>query len=124
MAIGRAGGTSGRRCVLLVEDEYFIADDLHQAFAAAGAEVVGPVATVRDALAIVEKRPVDAAVVDINLQGELAFEVVDALLAKGIRTGFATGYASETIPPAFRRLPRWQKPFDPEEVARSLLVDD
>ena len=124
MVVAMAGDTGRERRVLLVEDEYFIADDLHQAFEAAGARVLGPVATVEDALALVEEKVVDAALVDINLQGELAFRVVEALLARGIRTGFATGYASETIPPAFRRLPRWQKPFDPEEVARSLLVDD
>jgi len=65
---------------------------------------------------------VDAAVVDINLQGEMGFAVVRELLARGIKTGFATGYNADAIPPDFQHLPRWQKPFDAKEVAKTLLV--
>ena len=43
---------AGRR-ILLVEDEYFIAHDMARAFQNNGAEIVGPVANVDDALDLV-----------------------------------------------------------------------
>lgn len=48
-----AGGLEGLR-LLVVEDEYFIAIDTAEKLAAAGAIVVGPVATVEDALMLIE----------------------------------------------------------------------
>ena len=46
---------AGRR-VLLVEDDYFIAIDLKSGFEAGGAEVLGPVPSVGEALALRRRR--------------------------------------------------------------------
>ena len=43
------GSLSGRR-VLVVEDEYYLADDIGRALRSAGADVAGPVGEVEDAL--------------------------------------------------------------------------
>ncbi len=69
--------------VLVAEDDYFIAKGLVRHLAQAGAAVVGPVPTVADALAAVEGGGIDAAVLDINLRGDLVYPVADALLARG-----------------------------------------
>ena len=58
--------------VLVAEDEFLIADDLAHALACEGAEVVGPAATVEQGIDAVRTRPVDAAILDINLGGALA----------------------------------------------------
>jgi CheY-like chemotaxis protein len=61
---------AGRR-ILVVEDEYFLADDIHHALAQLGAEVVGPVPTLRGALEVLaDESRIDAAVLDINLRNE------------------------------------------------------
>jgi hypothetical protein len=43
----------------------------------------------------------DGAVVDINLQGELAYPIGDALIERGIPFVFTTGYDQAGIPTAY-----------------------
>ena len=81
--------------VLIVEDEYYLAADLELALKAQGAGVVGPICDLPDALSAVAKGGFDAAVIDVNLHGEFAYNVADALKRRGIPFVFATGYSQE-----------------------------
>jgi CheY-like chemotaxis protein len=111
----------GKR-ILLVEDEYFIVDDLARAFRAAGAVVLGPVATVSEALMlVVASGALDGAVLDINLQGEPVYPVADALVTRGVPFIFSTGYDRETIPSRFDGYMRCEKPVSPERVVKALF---
>lgn len=94
------------RCVLVVEDEYFIADAMQRGLRKAGARVVGPAASVAEALALLQAEPVDGAVLDLNLDNEKTFPVADALEARGIPFLFATGYNLADIPPDWRHVTR------------------
>jgi CheY-like chemotaxis protein len=110
------------RHVLIVEDEYLIAQEMVCQFRAAGAEVVGPVATVRGALELVKKAVrLDGAVIDINLRGEMAYPVADALVRRGIPLVIATGYDVNTLPARYDGLPACEKPIDVQRVARALF---
>ena len=53
--------------MLVAEDQIFIALDLALAVEDAGGEVAGPVACVESALALIETRPITAAILDFNL---------------------------------------------------------
>ena len=53
--------------VLIVEDEPFIAWDLAQAVEAAGGIVIGPAATLAQALALIQASVLEAAILDVNL---------------------------------------------------------
>ena len=109
--------------VLIVEDEYLIAEDLAQAFTRRGANVLGPEPTVERALGILRSaQAIDAAVLDVNLNGQLSFPVADALKRRGVRFVFATGY--QNLIPAYRYqgVPRLQKPLGPDAVAYALAV--
>lgn len=111
---------AGRR-VLVVEDDFFIADDLVAALEAEGAIVVGPIPSVRAALELIERGdPLDGAVLDINLQGEMAFPVADALAARSISFVFATGYDQSVVPARFVGVTACEKPFNAEQVARAM----
>ena len=111
----------GKR-ILLVEDEYFIATDLARAFAAAGADVIGPAATLGEALRLIAANaPLDGAVLDINLQGERVYAVADALATRGVPFIFATGYGSDEIPARFVHCKRCEKPVTPEQVVSALF---
>ena len=112
-------GLQGRR-VLLVEDAFLIADALAKLLTAQGVEVVGPVGQLDDALALATSERLDAAILDINLHGELSYPVVDALQERGVPVVFATGYASTVIPAAYAEVQRWEKPFDYTTLARAL----
>jgi CheY-like chemotaxis protein len=106
--------------VLIVEDEYLLADDMAQALRKFGADVVGPVPSSDQALALLAEEPVDAAVLDINLKGQMVFPVADVLREQGVPFVFATGYDEAAVPEAYRDVPRWEKPFRPEDLAKAL----
>ncbi len=105
------GGMAGRR-VLVAEDEYFIAKSLVRDLEKAGAEVIGPVATVAEALDLVRSGALDGAVLDINLRGEMAFAVADALLERGIPLVFASGYSADIVPARYVGITLCEKPVD------------
>lgn len=98
--------------ILVVEDTYFIADDIVAALRDAGALVVGPAPNRRVALSLLASERVDAAVLDINLHGESAYEIADMLMARGKPFVFASGYGRTSIPDAYRDIALWEKPFD------------
>lgn len=114
-------GLRGLR-VLVVEDEYFIAQDMVEVLSAAGAVVVGPVATVADALDAVAREPLGAAVLDISLGEVFAFEVADALAAAGVPYLLSTGYDADFIPHRFAHVPRLGKPAEPGHVVVALVA--
>lgn len=116
-----AASLSGR-AVLLVEDDYFIVKDLRRQFEHEGATVLGPASNVPDALELARTSPrIDAAVLDINLQGEMVFPVADALAERGVPFAFATGYDAEAIPPQHGAVPHCNKPVDASTLAEILF---
>ncbi len=102
--------------ILIVEDEYYLADDLAQQLRAEGAEVVGPVGTLTDAMAQLASARPDFAVVDMNLHGDMAFPIADRLAEEGVPFLIATGYNSASLPERFAGRPRVEKPFNPDDV--------
>jgi len=111
---------AGRR-VLLVEDEYMLAEDLRAEIERQGADVLGPAANVADALMFLARGPAPhVAILDINLQGEMVYPVADALRARGIPFVFATGYEAWAIPEAYADVPRVEKPVEQKRIAEAL----
>jgi len=119
----RVPGVVGKR-LLVVEDEFVIALDLQTLLEAAGHEVVALVASVADALALLEGggdgggpglpgRPplLDGAVLDVNLRGEPATPVADALAARGVPFVFVSGYGAAGRPPGHEEAPVLAKPY-------------
>ncbi|MDQ7246655.1 response regulator [Dongia sedimenti] len=80
--------------ILVVEDDYFVALDLEGGLREAGMEVLGPVPTAEEALALAKAEHPILAVMDIRLAGEkdgidVALELYRAL---GIRCIFASAH--------------------------------
>ena len=105
--VGRLGG----KRILIVEDEYFIASDLQRALAAEGAEVVGPVGDLGQALGLAADRTLDAAILDVNLEGTMSFPIAERLAAERVPFMFLTGYDGWSLPPDYEAAPRLPKPF-------------
>jgi len=92
-----------RAPVLVAEDEPFIALDLALAIEDAGGEVVGPAASVEEALALLSTRTVAAAILDVDLVDGDSWAVVEALAILRVPMIIQTGVG---IPPAWAtRLP-------------------
>ncbi|MBV9783442.1 MAG: response regulator [Acidisphaera sp.] len=112
---------AGRR-VLVVENEYLIAEALREALEDAGAGVLGPVPDVAAALNLLAAGAApDGAVLDVNLGDEMAWPVADALLARGVPFVLATGYDASVIPARYAGVRRCEKPADLDEIARALF---
>lgn len=110
-----AGQRLRGRCVLIVEDEYLLANDLERAFIKAGIDTAGPVPSLAQALALAERK-VDMAVLDINLDGGKVYEVADALIERGVPIVFVTGYDRGDIPGRYASVPLCRKPVGVDEV--------
>jgi hypothetical protein len=65
---------------------------------------------------------IGAAILDVNLGGELVYPVADVLAARGVPFVFATGYGAESIEEQFRHIPVLEKPIEREKIER-LFVD-
>ena len=80
-----------RSAVLIAEDQPFIALDLAMAVEDADGEVVGPAASIKEALALLESRPVVAAILDVNLVDGDISPVVEYLVEHGVPLILQTG---------------------------------
>lgn len=108
--------------ILVVEDEFFLADEIASALSAVGAQVAGPAGSVAAAMKIVEgDTMLHAALLDVNLVGEKVFSVADSLLQRGTPFVFATGYDADVIPERHRGTARIAKPAAVEQIIRALI---
>jgi DNA-binding response OmpR family regulator len=101
-----------QRRILVVEDEYLLADELAYELEEAGAFVLGPVSNVTAALALLDgQTKVDGAVLDLNLGGEPGYPVADALIGRSVPLVLTTGYDARTLPERFADVPVCEKPI-------------
>ncbi len=116
---------SGLR-VLVVEDEYFIATDVARAITDAGADVVGPVPQLDQGLALADCEQLDAAVLDVHLEGGFSYAIAESLTRRGVPYLLLTGYDSWALPEALQDAPRLTKPIQLRTLTahlRALLGD-
>jgi len=107
--------------VLLVEDNYIIALDAEDALRRLGAREIRTAGNVNAALELIDERPPEFAVLDVNLGIETSFEIANRLLTLGVPFAFMTGYGeSESFPDELAHVPRIRKPFTHQSLAAVL----
>jgi len=106
--------------ILVVEDDMMIAIMLEDQLTALGYKVVGPAARVDRALALIDKQPLAAALLDVNVGGEKVDRVADKLHLQRIPFAFVSGYAASWMPRAHADRPRLEKPFQAKDLKRVL----
>ena len=107
--------------VLVLEDELLIAMFLDDLLVDAGYAVVGPAATVAEALAILATEPPpDVALLDFHVAGETSLAVADAMVERGLPMVFLTGYGPEVLPPRYRDRLVLTKPYEGRELIAAL----
>jgi light-regulated signal transduction histidine kinase (bacteriophytochrome) len=108
--------------VLVVEDSFMIISALEFAFENFGWTMVGPASRIHKALALIETERFDAALLDVNLDGEMSWDVAAALKARGVPFVFSTGYEIAGLLPESLRGSRFvKKPFQLRELQQSIL---
>lgn len=111
---------AGRK-ILVVEDEWMIAQHLSMLLEDLEYEVIGPVSNVADALLKIESEHIDCALLDANLNGTSSSPIADAMIAHGSPFIMVTGYGGLDLPTeAMNVAPRLNKPFVEHELKAAL----
>jgi DNA-binding LytR/AlgR family response regulator len=112
------------RQILVVEDEWLIAQELRALLQEQRAAVIGPVATLGETLSLIEgTQKIDAAILDIKLQDGDVFPAAKRLDDRGVPILFHSGYTAATLTPRFANYPVLSKPAAdlPETLVRLML---
>lgn len=110
--------------ILIVEDDYLIADQTRRELERCGAVILGPVPSVDRALELVDDHAPDAAILDINLDGEKVYPLADVLSGRKIPFVFATGYDTSTMPERYRGFILCEKPTELAVIAVALFAPE
>lgn len=106
--------------VLVVEDEFIIADEIASIVESLGHSVAGPAGTVDEATAIIADETLDFAIIDANLRGRSSAELSTLLTENNVRFCVCTGYRLDDIHAAFGDIPVVQKPVRERALASVL----
>lgn len=104
--------------ILIVEDEFLIAIHAAEVMEGLGFSVVGPVATIEQALELLREGAFDGAILDVNLSGTLIFPVAEALAERDIPFILTSGYEATGLPDRWRDRPHLRKPVMERDLAR------
>lgn len=107
--------------VLVVEDEMTIVLMIEDTLLDLGAEVVGPAARLEAALRLARKASIDAAILDVNIQGGNTYPVADILAERGIPFVFCSGYSDWALDERHRDRPRLAKPYSARDLEDQVL---
>lgn len=117
----RDSRTAARGRLLVVEDEALIAMALAQDLGKLGWDIVGPAATVGEARRLLADTLPDAAVLDVNLRGELVYPLAEWLRARRVPFVFCSGYEHLETHSAYDQWPRVRKPVDVQLLDSELI---
>jgi DNA-binding response OmpR family regulator len=107
--------------LLLVEDDGLVAMELDELIRDLGGEVVGPFGRLNRALDAIRQKSITGAVLDIRLDSETTFPIIDLLLERACPILLVTGGAAESFPEKYRHLPRLRKPFGEAEFQQRAI---
>jgi DNA-binding NtrC family response regulator len=106
--------------VLIVEDEAMIRMMLADMLADIGHDVAAEAATLAEARRCAEETDFDFAILDVNLNGEQIFPVVDIIGRRNLPFLLSTGYGANGLPEAYRSAPVLQKPFELDRLRAAI----
>tara|TARA_R110002110_G_scaffold33636_16_gene115317 strand:- start:3212 stop:3583 length:372 start_codon:yes stop_codon:yes gene_type:complete len=111
---------SGKR-ILIVEDEILAAMELTDILESRDCTIVGPVASLKDALPLAESSEYDAAILDITLRDGEVFPLAQWLRERHIPFIFATAYGSSAgLTEDFSDYALVPKPYPEQRLVRAL----
>lgn len=107
--------------VLIVEDETLVAMLVEDLLDELGCQVAATFARVSQAQDYLSRSSeFDAAILDVNIAGEDAYSIAEALDARGVPFVFVTGYGPAGVREEWRERGVVQKPIQQSELAQVL----
>ena len=111
---------AGRR-VLVVEDDFLVSLTTVDFLESLGCEVVGPAARLAAAFEFAQSESLDAAVLDINIAGDMVWPIAEVLRRRGVPFIFLSAHPRlSEIPILFTAVPRLEKPLEQNRLLRQL----
>jgi two-component sensor histidine kinase len=98
--------------IMIVEDEALVAMILEDQLEELGISIVATCASVSEAMNAIEKSAPEAAILDVNLGGQLVYPVADCLIDRGIPFVFITGYGRESVDQRYSFVKILEKPVE------------
>jgi CheY-like chemotaxis protein len=87
--------------ILVAEDSFLLVTLLQDLFDGLGWEMVGPATRLADALQLAREELFDAALLDVNLDGTMSWDVALELRKRGVPFVFGTGYNVSAVLPEY-----------------------
>jgi CheY-like chemotaxis protein len=106
--------------ILVVEDEYLIRMLLEDMLDELGYRVAAAVGNIAEAQQHASATAFQAAILDVNVDGQEIYPVADVLAERGVPFVFVTGYGESSLPERFRGRPALQKPFQADRLKTTL----
>jgi CheY-like chemotaxis protein len=106
--------------ILVVEDEPLIAMMLEEMLQELGCECIGPIGNRVAGPEFARSGELEGAILSLILGGRKAFDIAEALAARGIPFGLASGVQRVGIPEKWLDRPYLEKPFTFADVSRLL----
>lgn len=117
------GSTLAGLRLLVVEDEYMVAEHIGMLIEDSGCDLAGPVGTIEEALLAIREGGLDGVLLDANLNGDSTAPIAAELHAGAVPFIVVTGYGARTLAnEALDEAPRLNKPFSKTEFERTLIA--
>jgi CheY-like chemotaxis protein len=112
--------SAGKR-VLVVEDDFLVSLTTTDFLESLGCEVVGPANCLAAALQLAQSEPLNAAILDINIAGEMIWPVAEELQRRDVPFLFLSAYHQPNVAPnIFAAAPHLEKPLERNASLRHL----
>lgn len=108
------------RSIFIVEDESLVAILIEDLLEDLGCKVAGVASRLEEAVEKLSALSFDAAIIDINLNGNQTYPLAELLREKGRPFVFSTGYGTATLPKGMNGVPLISKPFDLHDLEKAL----
>jgi CheY-like chemotaxis protein len=113
------GALKGRR-ILVVEDDAATSLLLEEVLSNGGGIVLGPVASVAQALSLIEEEAMDCAVLNHRLIDGTSHSIADTLIARGVPFVFASGFDMNGMGARYATIPVLNKVYSPNELLQAV----